>query len=263
MAEETWLDEHRLMEGLCTRDPLSLEALINRYSRELFYFARLILGGAGSVQDAEECLNDLFIVVWQEFESFDPARGSLRTWLIMRTKYIALDCRRQLLRQRSAGLVQVPLYEEYTLAQDQQPLESLKQQQEAQMQLTTAGVDVLLEQRERREALRLALEQLPEFDRLIVYLRYFRFASIKAIAGRTGLTKHAVEARLWRARNALREALQEPVKNTSGQCNQQALQCSLPRSKREGKYEASISTLEAQLCAGGKASLLRKEGIQS
>ena len=53
MAEETWLDEQRLIQGLRARDPISLEALINQYSRELFYFARLILAGAGSVQDAE------------------------------------------------------------------------------------------------------------------------------------------------------------------------------------------------------------------
>src|SRR5690242_8690686 len=117
-AEDIWLDEQRLIHGLRAHDPLSLEALINQYSRELFYFARLVLGGAGSVQDAEECLNDLFVVVWQEFDSFDPARGSLRTWLMMRTKYIALDCRRRLLRQHPADLPMMPLYEEYTLAQD-------------------------------------------------------------------------------------------------------------------------------------------------
>ena len=208
-AEDTWRDEQRLILGLRAHDPLSLEALIQQYSRELFYFARLVLHGVGSAQDAEECLNDLFVVVWQEFDSFDPARGSLRTWLIMRTKYIALDCRRQLLRQQPADLPMTPLYEEYVLAQDQQALDSLKRQQEAQIQPMAAGVDVLLEQCERREELRRALEQLPEFDRFLIYRRYFQFTSIKELAACTGLTKHAVEARLWRARKVLRDALQE------------------------------------------------------
>lgn len=214
MAEETWLDEQQLIQGLRSRDPISLEALINQYSRELFYFARLILAGAGSVQDAEECLNDLFIAVWQEFDSFDPARGSLRTWLTMRAKYLALDRRRQLLRRQPTELPVVTFYEEYTLAQDQRPLDSLKQQQDAQIQPTAAGVDVLLEQRERREELRRALEQLSEFDRLMIYLRYFQFASIEEIAARTGLTKHAVDTRLWRLRKSLRETLQEQVYDT-------------------------------------------------
>jgi RNA polymerase sigma factor (sigma-70 family) len=114
MAEETWLDEQQLIQGLRASDPISLEALINQYSRELFYFARLILAGAGSVQDAEECLNDLFIAVWQEFDSFDPARGSLRTWLTMRTKYLALDRRRQLLRRQPGELPVVTFYESAT-----------------------------------------------------------------------------------------------------------------------------------------------------
>ncbi len=211
MAEESWLDEQQLIEGLRKRDPMSLEALINQYSHELFYFARLILAGVGSAQDAEECLSDLFIVVWQEFDTFDPARGSLRTWLTMRTKYIALDRRRQLLRDHPGELPTVTLYEEYALAQDQRPLDSLKHQQEAQNHPMAAGVDALLEQQERREALHHALAQLPELDRLMVYLRYFQFASIEEIAARTGLTKHAVDTRLWRVRKSLREALQEHV----------------------------------------------------
>ncbi len=239
MAEKTRLDEQELIQGLRARDPLSLEALINRYSRELFYFARLILAGAGSVQDAEECLSDLFIAVWQEFESFDPARGSLRTWLTMRTKYLALDCRRALLRQQPAGLPAIPL--EYTLAQDQRPPERLKHRQAVQMQPMTVGVDVLLEQQERREELSRALEGLPELDRLIVYLRYFQFAGIREIAARTGLTKHAVEARLWRARKVLRRVLEEPTNHALGQRRRRAVRRSTPYLKQED--EEILATL--------------------
>lgn len=209
MTEEPWLDDQRLIHGLRARDHLSMEALINHYSRELFYLVCLILAGVGAAQDAEECLNDLFVTVWQEFDSYDPSRGSLRTWLTMRTRYIALDCRRRLLRRQHPDVPIVMLHEEYLLTQEQRSLESLTYQQKNYSQLTTAGVDVLLERQERCEALRRALEQLPSFDRLLIYRRYFQFTSIKEIAARAGLTKHAVEARLWRARKVLREALQE------------------------------------------------------
>jgi RNA polymerase sigma factor (sigma-70 family) len=235
-VEDTWRDEQRLIHGLRVHDPLSLEALINQYSRELFYFACLILAGVGAAQDAEECLNDLFMTVWQEFDSFDPARGSLRTWLMMRTKYIALDCRRQLLRGHHADVSVVVLHEEYAFAQEQRALDSLKQQQEAQIQPMAAGVDVLLEQCERREELRRALEQLPELDRFLIYRRYFHFTSIKELAACTGLTKHAVEARLWRARKVLREALQE--QGPDGAIKRTAIR------------------------TGRRRSLLRKEGLQ-
>ena len=235
-AEDTWLDDQCLIHGLRAHDPLSLEALIEHYSRELFYFACLILAGVGTAQDAEECLNDLFVTVWQGFDSFDPARGSLRTWLMMRTKYVALDCRRKLLRRQHADVSVVVLHEEYSLAQEHRSLESLQYQQKAYSRLTTAGVDVLLERQERYEELRRALKQLPMLDQLLIYRRYFQFASIKELAACTGLTKRAVEARLWRARKVLHEALQEQA--------------------------SDVAIKRTAIRTGRRRSLLRKEGLQ-
>jgi len=218
MAQEPWLSEEQLVEGLRARNPRSLEALVTQYSRELFYFTRLILNGVGAIQDAEECLNDLFIVVWQEFDSFDPARAALRTWLTMRAKYIALDRRRALQRRRGphapAERVVVSLYEEYALAQDNGEPNSLREQQGPLGEPMSVGIDALLEERERREELQQALLRLSELDRFIVYLRYFHHASIEEIAARTGISKHAVDTHLWRARKALRSTLQEQVHDT-------------------------------------------------
>src|SRR5438477_9194578 len=95
MVRQDWSDDD-LAQRLHERDPEALETLIFRYSRELFYFIRLVLDGVGVTQDAEECVNDLFVAVWQEIDTFDSARGTLRTWLTMRAKYIALDRRRRL-----------------------------------------------------------------------------------------------------------------------------------------------------------------------
>jgi RNA polymerase sigma-70 factor (ECF subfamily) len=70
----------------------------------------------------------------------------------------------------------------------------------------------LIEQGERREELRMALAMLPELDRQLVYLRYFKFATTEELAAKTGLTRHAVDTRLWRARKNLREALERAQK---------------------------------------------------
>src|SRR5690348_13190654 len=100
MVRHDWSDED-LAKRLHERDPEALETLISRYSREIFYFIRLVLDGVGVTQDAEECVNDLFVAVWQEIDTFDSSRGTLRTWLTMRAKYIALDRRRQLCRRQT------------------------------------------------------------------------------------------------------------------------------------------------------------------
>ena len=200
---EEWPDE-ALYAGLLERDPRALEALIRRFSREMSYFIRLVLDTTGTPQDAEECTNDLFVTVWQDIASYDPARGALRTWLTMRAKYIALDRRRQIQRRQSVAMMSLD-GSDYTGNRDG---DALGAEQSASRAVDTS-MEGLLEQRERREELRQALESLSELDRLLVYMRYFKLASTEEICRKTGLTRHAIDTRLWRARKSLRDALEE------------------------------------------------------
>lgn len=213
MIRLDWSDED-LAKRLHQRNPEALETLISRYSRELFYFIRLVLDGVGVAQDAEECVNDLFVAVWQEIDSFDPVRGTLRTWLTMRAKYIALDRRRQLCRRQAHNLQVADENRQWSSdsgggrnvsgwgGYDSDNRVALPPHPEASM-------EHLLEQSERREELRLALATLPELDRYLIYQRYFKFASTEELAAKTGLTRHAIDTRLWRARKSLRELLKE------------------------------------------------------
>ncbi|HLX41225.1 MAG TPA: sigma-70 family RNA polymerase sigma factor [Ktedonobacteraceae bacterium] len=214
MIRQDWSDDD-LARGLQSRDPEALETLISRYSREIFYFIRGVLDGIGVAQDAEECVYDLFMAVWQEIESFDAERGTLRTWLTMRAKYIALDKRRQLCRRQTHNLQSADENRQWTTSEgggarktygggvyDNDSRIALPPHPEASM-------ETLLEQSERREELRVALATLPELDRYLIIQRYFKFASTEELAAKTGLTRHAVDTRLWRARKSLRETLKE------------------------------------------------------
>jgi RNA polymerase sigma factor (sigma-70 family) len=214
MVRQDWSDED-LVQQLKERNPDALETLIARYSREIYYFIRLILNGVGVVQDAEECVNDLFVAAWQEIETFDASRGTLRTWLTMRAKYIALDRRRQLCRRQVHAMQPAEEDRQWVAADGSGGRRASGwggQEQENRVPLPPhpeASMELLLEQNERREELRLALATLPELDRYLIYQRYFRFASTEELAAKTGLTRHAVDTRLWRARKSLREALKE------------------------------------------------------
>ncbi len=199
---DDWSDDV-LYTGLMQRNSQALEALMRRYSREMSYFIRLVLDGVGTPQDAEECTNDLFVAAWQEIDSFDPARGSLRTWMTMRAKYIALDRRRHIQRRQGVTLSldgSVSASDGEGKSSGRAPMAS---------QATSVSMEGELEQRERRLELSRALEALPELDRKLVYMRYFRLSSTEEIARATGLTRQAIDTRLWRARKVLREALGE------------------------------------------------------
>lgn len=198
---DDWPDD-ALYRGLLERDPRSLEALIRRYSREMSYFIRLVLDTYGTSQDAEECTNDLFVVAWQDIEGYDPQRATLHTWLTMRAKFIALDRRRQIQRRQ---LVVMSLDGGEAGAGRDGDAAGVEGAIARAMETSMEGV---LEQRERREELRQALELLPELDRYLVYMRYFRLASTEEICAKTNLSRHAIDTRLWRARKALRDTLE-------------------------------------------------------
>lgn len=213
MVQCDWSDDD-LAQKLMERDPEALETLIARYSRELFYFIRVVLDGIGAAQDAEECVNDLFVAVWQEIDTFDAQRGAFRTWLTMRAKYIALDRRRQLCRRQAHNVQSADENPQWNSAESAGGRKSHGWGFENSNRVTLpphpeASMEHLVEQSERREELRQALATLPELDRYLIYQRYFKFASTEELAAKTGLTRHAVDTRLWRARKNLREALKE------------------------------------------------------
>ena len=212
MVRHDWSDDD-LARRLLERDPEALETLIFRYSREVFYFIRLVLDGIGVAQDAEECVNDLFVAVWQEIDTFDVDRGTLRTWLTMRAKYIALDRRRQLCRRQAHNTQSADESRQWNSTDGSGNHRSsgygYDDNRVTLPPHPEASMENLLEQSERREELRLALATLPELDRYLIYQRYFKFATTEELAAKTGLTRHAVDTRLWRARKSLREALKE------------------------------------------------------
>ncbi len=102
MIHPDWSDE-ALVRRLQQRDPDALETLISRYTQHLSTWIREVLDGVGDTQDVEACVHDLFAAIWQEIETFDATRGTLRTWLTMRAKYVALSRRRHLSGKRARG----------------------------------------------------------------------------------------------------------------------------------------------------------------
>ena len=61
--------------------------------------------------------------------------------------------------------------------------------------------------RERQEEVRLALERLPGGDRALFYRKYYYRQSTAQIAAELGLSPRAVEGRLYRIRQKLRQEL--------------------------------------------------------
>ena len=76
-------------------------SFLHVYAEQLPFVRRLARRLLPNPADAEELVQDVFLQVWNQYDSFDPQRATLRTWLGVITRSRGLDrLRRQCIRQR-------------------------------------------------------------------------------------------------------------------------------------------------------------------
>ena len=184
------LDEEQLLDGLVARDSAALSELLQRYTRDVYGVVARVLAPGGTPEEIEEAASEAFLAAWNGASRFDPGRAPLRTWLLMHAKYAALEHARKSRRWERP----LPLKREIG---PPDPFEALAVKEE-------------------RQKVQDALAQLPPLDREIVYRRYFLEEEITSLAKALGLTRRAVDMRLWRARQALRGLLGRRDEETGG-----------------------------------------------
>lgn len=77
-----------LIKAIQQRDRDAFAQLYDRYSSWLMAIARRILENN---RDAEDLLHDVFLEIWHKADSFDPQRGSLKSWLAVKVRSRAID----------------------------------------------------------------------------------------------------------------------------------------------------------------------------
>lgn len=159
----------------------ALATLYDRYSGLLLTMAFKMLGDRAL---AEDLVQDVFMEVWRRAHGFDPGRGSVRTWLLVRLRSRALD------RLRSAQHRREVAVEEVSPTRPSVPAED-----------PTLAPD--------RRAVRAALESLPEEQRIVIELSYFQGLSSSEIAERMGSPIGTVKSRTAAALGKLRTAMKE------------------------------------------------------
>ncbi len=89
-------------------DMRAFEELYDRCSAKAFGLTRLM---CGSSQRAEDALQEGFLAVWRKRETFDPARGSPRAWLMTIIRHRCIDVIRR--DRRADGLREPDVELEY------------------------------------------------------------------------------------------------------------------------------------------------------
>jgi RNA polymerase sigma-70 factor (ECF subfamily) len=149
----------------------ALAQLYDRYAGLAYGLALRVLGDPGRAEDA---VQEAFLNVWNRAAAFDPARGSLRSWLLTAVRNRSIDY----LRGRGAH---------ERREQDLEPVAA-----------TVGGQDPWHEVslKLERDAVREALSSLPPEQRQAVELAYFGGYSQAEIADMTRVPLGTVKGRM-------------------------------------------------------------------
>ncbi len=165
------------VRAVAAGDQSALRGLYERYGRMIHSIAFRITGDA---QAAEECTQDVFMALWRNAGSFDPARSRASTWLCAIGRNKALDAARAGSRRPSPH-DEVP---EVGAAPDTADL------------VTDADSAVQVAE---------AMAKLPPTQFDVLQLAYFDGLSQSEIATRLGVPLGTVKSRMRLAMDRMRE----------------------------------------------------------
>ncbi len=168
-------NDERLLQRIKNGDFDAVEELYNQYSRLAFALALRILNDPGAAEDA---VQEVFLRVWKQPNSYDPARGRFPTWLM---SVVHNQCIDQLRKRRHQGL-------------------SLDQEESQERLNYLAEKAPALEEevwsKMKRDTIRKALEWLPDEQRKLIELAFFGGYTHNEIAIHTGQPLGTVKSRI-------------------------------------------------------------------
>lgn len=162
----------------------AFEELVRRHRKAVLNLVYRYLGDPGSAEDVAQ---DVFLKVYRARASYQPA-AKFTTWLYRIT---VNHCLNEIRGRKSRN----PL-----------PMEDVLEESSAVMP------DDGMRQAEVREAVRHAIDSLPDNQRIAVVLSRFHEQSYDEIAEAMGVSLEAVKSLLFRARENLKEKLKSFVR---------------------------------------------------
>ena len=169
-----------LIQRCLAGDQLAWEQIVRLHWRKVFNIAYKF---TGKHDEAEDLTQDVFLKIFRSLHTFDQ-RANFQTWLVSVSRNLCIDYYRSIRKER----------ETIDRAVDPGDLAPVA---------PATSPQVALEQRERVELLRKALEHLPPTLRSAVLLRDIQELSYQDIAGRLRLPEGTVKSRINRGRTEL------------------------------------------------------------
>lgn len=169
---------------LLKKDLNVFDYIMDNYNKLLWLVIGNILGKAGTPEDVEDCISDVYIKLLENPKLYDYKKGSLKSFLVRVGKNLAIDRYRKLTRN---NLIE---FNEQISSQEEDALQSIITKENAKKILN-------------------ALNSLKEPDKEIIIRRYFFGEKPKDISEKMLLNVKEIDNKLYQGKIKLKDILQD------------------------------------------------------
>jgi RNA polymerase sigma-70 factor (ECF subfamily) len=171
-----------LIRAFSRKDPGSAEELYRRFAPRVYGLGMVMLSNPAQ---AEDLVQDTFVKLWRNAATYDPARGSVDTWVLLIARSLAID----LIRRRVLELRILSSQEEPDVSPEPGPEERA-------------------ETRDLSDRARRAMSGLSAGQRAALELAYFGGKTSAEVAELEGIPVGTAKTRIRTALIKLREAME-------------------------------------------------------
>lgn len=178
MAE---INKDNYIKALREKNIEALDFIMDTYSNLIFKVAYKVLNKR---ELSEECINDVFLKVWNNIDRFNKEDDKFKNWICTITKYTAIDMLRMEKKHSNNLSIEEVINSKSELEKDFQN-----------------DNDLLIIKNE--------INSMDKIDREIFIRRFYYGEKIRVISEKLGMTDNAINLRILRGRKRLSEKIRE------------------------------------------------------
>lgn len=174
------VNENNYIKELKRGNENALNYVIDMYLPLVKGITYKVLSKYSDKQLMEECINDIFMAVWNNSKKFDGEKNNFKSWIAKISKFKAIDYYRKISKN-----IELPSYDIDLGSKVHVEEEILKS--------------------ENKKELTNLINTLEPIDRDIFIMKYFMGMSVNSICKEKGLTESAINNRVYRCKKKLKE----------------------------------------------------------
>lgn len=178
------MNNKKLIKGIIKKDEKALEYLIDEYGWVVKTVVYKYLYNFKNLQ--EECINDIFLRIWNNIKYYDSEQSSLKNWIASISKYKAIDYLRKYAKELEDENIDY--------------ITGISDKEDNYKEVIEEGVSEELEK---------LIEPLNEDDKRIFRKLFYEEKTVEEISKEENLKKNTIYSKVSRGKKKIKDSIEE------------------------------------------------------